>query len=273
MEKSTSLGLVAGIALVFGAIFLGSGWKTFFDPASLLLVMGGTGAALVVNYSFADLRKLPGGVRTLFTFTPPSFSRCIEQFVNLSGTARQEGLLALDRRLGEMDDEFLRRGLEMAVDGLDEEEIADLIAQRAAEEAQQVQVMPKFFITAGTYAPAFGMVGTLIGLIQMLQNLNDPAQIGAGMATAMVTTFYGALLANLIFLPLGEKAKAQQRLDAKRRHVVQQGVLSIARGESPRMIEQRLGMYKAEDAPVDSQVPAGVTEAQAAGMPSMAQAA
>jgi chemotaxis protein MotA len=163
--------------------------------------------------------------------------------------ARREGLLALDRRLNELDDELLRYGLEMAVDGMDEDEISEMLDQRIAERTRRQRIIPNFFTTAGTFAPAFGMVGTLIGLIQMLQNLDDPTQIGAGMATAMVTTFYGALLANLVFLPLSAKAKAQNQRTAKVRYVVREGILAIARGDSPRMIEQRLGFFAMDEAP------------------------
>jgi chemotaxis protein MotA len=248
MVKSTPLGLIAGFGLIFGAIFLGTGWQTFFDPASLLLVGGGTAAALFVNYSFADLSRVPGGTRDIFAFTPPSIGEYVELLSDLSGIARREGLLALDRRIDELDNDLLRFGLERAVDGMDENEIQEMLDQRIAEKVRREQVVPNFFMTAGTYAPAFGMVGTLIGLIQMLQNLDDPTQIGAGMATAMVTTFYGALLANLVFLPLSEKAKAQKQLNRKARYVVREGILAIARGDSPRMIEQRLQFFATDEA-------------------------
>ena len=273
MEKSTPLGLIAGCGLIFGAIFLGSGWLTFFDPASLVLVVGGTAAALVVNYSLDDLGKVPDGVKGIFSFAPPPPNHYIDLLADLAGTARREGLLALDRQLDDLDDEMMQYGLEMTIDGIEAEEIAEMLDQRIAEEMQQRELMPRFFMTAGTYAPAFGMVGTLIGLIQMLQNLNDPTQIGAGMATALVTTFYGAFLANLVFLPMGNKARAQARHNAKLRFIVREGILSIARGDSPRMIEQRLGFYKLEEAALETESAEGVADPQAAGAPAMAGAA
>ena len=257
MEKSTPVGLVVGLGLIFGAIFLGDGWQTFFDPASLLLVVGGTAASLIVNYSFADLSQLPGGMKGLFAFEPPALRDYVRQFSALSGTARREGLLALDRQLGEVEDDLMRFGLEMAVDGVEEDEVCELLDQRIGEEAQRRGLLPKFFTTAGTYCPAFGMIGTLIGLIQMLQNLNDPTKIGAGMATAMITTFYGALFANLIFLPLAAKAKSQAGLTLKTRELVRLGILAIIRGDSPRMIEQRLGLFlQGAEAPDEAEAPA-----------------
>src|SRR5690606_2584805 len=120
-------------------------------------------------------------------------------------------------------DAFVRFGLEMAVDGIEESEIDELLRMRIAEEGKLRQLLSKFFINAGTYAPAFGMLGTLIGLIQMMQNLSDPSQIGAGMAIALVTTFYGALLANLVFLPMGVKVKSQGAEELKARQMVRTG--------------------------------------------------
>jgi chemotaxis protein MotA len=246
MKKSSFIGLVSGFGLIVGAILLGNTWGKFFDPASLLMVIGGTGAAVVVSYSFKDLRRVVGMTQEIFTFTPPSLQRHLDQITNMARTARREGVLALDQHLDDIDDELLRFGLEMAVDGMGEDEIAEMLDQRIAEQARRRRLVADFFTKAGTYSPAFGMVGTLIGLIQMLNNLDDPSKIGSGMATALVTTFYGALLANLAFLPLGDRARKQNELRGKAHYITREGILAIARGDSPRMIEQRLG-FLAED--------------------------
>lgn len=252
MKKSTPIGLLIGLGLIYGAIFLGTGWQTFFDPASLILVIGGTAAALVVTYSFDDLKQLPGGAKGIFGFEPPAFRERVEQLSELSRTARRDGLLALDRQLSEIEDPFVRFGLELAVDGTEEDEISGLLGRRLSEDAKRGRFVPGFFNNAGMYAPAFGMIGTLIGLIQMLQNLSDPAQIGAGMATAMITTFYGALLANLIFLPIATKAKTQAALALKDKEIIRAGILSIVRGDSPRLLERRLRLYLDPDAEADA---------------------
>ena len=241
MKKSAFIGLASGLALIVGSILLGNTWGKFFDPASMLVVIGGTGAAVTVNYAFTDLKRLPGMTQRIFTFNPPSLQRHLDQVSNMARTARREGVLALDQHLDNIDDELLRFGLERAVDGMGEDEIAELLDQRIAEKMRRHRLVADFFTKAGTYAPAFGMVGTLMGLIQMLNNLDDPSKIGSGMATALVTTFYGAVLANLAFLPLGDRARKQNKRRAKAHHIVREGVLAIARGDSPRMIEQRLG--------------------------------
>ncbi|HEX7070816.1 MAG TPA: MotA/TolQ/ExbB proton channel family protein [Rhodothermales bacterium] len=243
MEKATVLGIVAGFGLVYGAIFLGDGWQTFFDLPSAILVLGGTASALVVNFSFTELRSIPQHIRSYFGHQEPDLAACVHTFHELSRVARREGLLALDRRVSEIEDEFMRFGLEMAVDGIDEREIDDLMVDRIKVELAGKQVPQRFFTSAGTYAPAFGMVGTLIGLIQMLQNLDDPAQIGSGMAVALITTFYGALLANLICLPMASKFKTQANDVARARRLAHMGVMAIVRGESPSMVEKRLRLY------------------------------
>ena len=263
MKKSAFIGLVSGFGLIVGAILLGNTWGKFFDPASLLMVVGGTGAAVVVSYSFKDLRRVVEMTQEIFTFNPPSLQRRLDQITNMARTARREGVLALDRHLDDIDDELLRSGLEMAVDGMGEDEIAEMLDQRIAEQTRRRRLVADFFTKAGTYSPAFGMVGTLIGLIQMLNNLDDPSKIGSGMATALVTTFYGALLANLAFLPLSNRARKQNKLRKKAAHIVREGVLAIARGDSPRMIEQRLGFLPNNRAESEAE-----TEAETAEEPS-----
>ncbi len=246
MEKSTPIGLISGLLLVYGAIFMGDGWATFFDPASLLLVVGGTVAALLISFSMDEMKLVPQTMKDFFGYQAPDLRGYVTELTELARLSRREGLLALDRRLADTKDEFLAFGLEMAVDGIDADEITSLMRSRMKMESQQRLFGNKFFNAAGTYAPAFGMVGTLIGLIQMLQNLSDPSAIGGSMAVAMITTFYGALLANLIFLPFAAKMKTQAMDIAKARELVMTGVLGIVRGESPSMIEKRLMLFLAD---------------------------
>ena len=247
MEKSTPIGIVAGLVLIYGAIFMGEGWQTFFDPASLVLVVGGTVASLLVSFSFGEVKQVPPSVKAFFSFSEPELGQYVKEFAELSRTARREGLLALDRRIGETDDELMRFGLELAVDGNEAGEADELMRTWIGEEAKRRQLVAKFFTTAGTSAPAFGMVGTLIGLIQMLQNLTDPSQIGSGMAVALITTFYGALLANLVLLPFATKMKAQTGYLLKGRELVRTGILAIIQGDSPTMIEKRLQLFLGDE--------------------------
>ncbi len=247
MEKATLAGLGAGLLLIYGSIFMGAGWITFFDPASLMLVVGGTAAGMMVNYSFNDLKTLPGAFKDFLSFSLPPLGDYIETFGELSRVARREGLLALDRRLEEIEDPFMKFGLEMAVDGIDEREIDDLMEANLSTELMKSNFAVKLFTSMGAMAPAFGMIGTLIGLIQMMGNLSDPSQIGAGMAVALVTTFYGSLIANLFFLPFAEKRKLQVAALFRARQLVRSGVLAIVRGDSPSMIQKRLQLLLTPD--------------------------
>lgn len=247
MRKSSFIGLLAGLALIVGSVLLGTGWSKFLDPASLLVVLGGTGAAITVSRSFGRLRTFLSEVPRLFTFERPNPQRYVDQLSNFGRIARREGMLALDRRIDEVDHDLLQFGLELMVDGTDEDEIRNLLGQRIAERRKRRSLVPELFTLAGTYSPAFGMVGTLIGLIQMLQNLEDPSQIGAGMATALVTTFYGAVSANLMFLPLSNRAEAQNQVLDKIERIILEGTISIARGDNPRMIEKRVGYLVREE--------------------------
>ncbi|MFT4604017.1 MAG: chemotaxis protein MotA [Rhodothermales bacterium] len=257
MEKTTPIGLVAGFVLIFGTIFMGQGWTTFFDVPAMVMVIGGTICALMVSSSMVDIKISLAGIKGIFAYQAPDLPHLVGQFGDLARTARREGLLAVDRALEDIDDEFMGFGLEMAVDGVEEEEIEDLMIGKVRTEMGDRAVTVKFLNNAGTFCPAFGMVGTLIGLIQMMQNLSDPAAIGAGMAVAMITTFYGAFLSNLLFLPAAQKAKSQKSEMELARQIVQAGVLGIVRGESPSMIEKRLGLFlkdseaRGEDAEAD----------------------
>ncbi|AEN74013.1 MotA/TolQ/ExbB proton channel [Rhodothermus marinus SG0.5JP17-172] len=240
MEKATPIGLVLGFALILGSIVLGGDWLIFINIPSILIVVGGTIAALLVAYSIEEVKLIIPGTQNLLRFNPPDLSSYVALFTDLSRTARREGLLALDRRLSEIEDEFIRFGLEMAVDGIEEQEIAEMLQVRMIEELRPQQTFAKLMNSAGTFAPSFGMIGTLIGLIQMMQNLSDPTQVGAGMAVAMLTTLYGSILANLVFLPMANKTKMQLAQLTKAREMARTGILSIVRGDSPSMIERRL---------------------------------
>ena len=247
MQSSTPIGIVAGLGLIFGAIFLGTAWQTFFDLPAALLVLGGTASALLVSFSFDEIQRLPPALEDFFYFESPDPQERVDRFADLARTARRDGLLALDRQLDTVDDELTRVGLELAVDGSDEDEIVEMLDRKSDQSTDTRRLLVEFFNQAGTYAPSFGMLGTLIGLIQMLQNLTDPSEIGEGMAMALLTTFYGALIANLIFLPIARQAQAQLDETYLMHRMAKTGILSIVRGERPSMVERRLEVFALGD--------------------------
>ncbi|WP_420456785.1 motility protein A [Rubrivirga sp.] len=260
MEKSTPIGLVAGLVLVFGAVIAGDGAATFFDPVSLLIVVGGTFSGLLITFTMDEMKGMVPLLKGFLGFQVPDYGALAAQLADFARTARRDGPLALDARLDEADDPILRSALEMVVDGVDAEQAEAALQTQSAEAAAKPALLTKFFNKAGMYAPAFGMVGTLIGLIQMLQNLNDPAAIGPAMAVAMITTFWGALLANLVFLPMAGKVQGQMMATAKAHQMVRVGALGILAGEAPSALAQRLSLYTGE-APADASEPAPLRRA------------
>jgi chemotaxis protein MotA len=249
MEKSTPIGLVAGFGLVFGAVALGDGAATFFDPKSLLIVVGGTVAGLLVTFSMAEVGQVVPAVKGFFGFQAPNLGALADQLTDFAKTARRDGPLALESQAGEVEDSGLRLAVEMAVDGASRDRAESALRAQAAAALAQPALLVKVLNKAGMYAPAFGMVGTLIGLIQMLQNLNDPAAIGPAMAVAMITTFWGALLANLVFLPMAGKAQNQLAARAKAQALIRTGALGILSGEAPTQLAQQLDLLAGREGP------------------------
>jgi chemotaxis protein MotA len=251
MEKSIPAGLGLGFVLVFGTILMGDGWMTFLDPKSLLIVVGGTIAGIMVSFSFSEMAQMPGTLKKCMGFQDPDYAAVAAEVSDVARVVRREGVLALDQRIESIDEPILRSGLELIVDGIPRDEADVMLAAQVAEALRDRGLFANLLNKAGTYAPAFGMVGTLIGLIQMLQNLSDPTAIGPAMAVAMITTFYGALLANLVFLPLAAKVQGQAKSLQKQYHMVQSGVLDIIDGLAPSAVSHKLSLYVPASAKAD----------------------
>ncbi len=240
MDIATILGIISGLGLIVAAILGNGKLSTFIDIPSLMIVIGGTFAAIFVNFALNEVLGVMGVVRKAFTQSANSPTDIIELFVDLSKRARREGILAIDKALGTIDDEFMKNGLEMAVDGTEPETIREVMESELSFIGDRHAKGQQIFMALGTYCPAFGMVGTLIGLINMLQSLDDPSQIGGGMATALITTFYGALFANLLFLPIAGKLKGRSDEELLMKELIVEGVLAIQLGEHPRNLGRKL---------------------------------
>jgi chemotaxis protein MotA len=243
---------------------MGDGWMTFLDIGSLIIVIGGMVMALFVAFSMDEMKGVVPALKKFLGFQPPDLHAHVSEVAELARLARREGLLALDSRLSQTENELLRLGLEMMVDGVGADEIKDVMQAKLDESLSSPRLFARICDTAGLYAPAFGMIGTLIGLIQMLQNLNDPSAIGPSMAVAMITTFYGAFVANLIFLPLANKAKKQRELMAQEGKLLLTGVLGLAHGDSPAFIEKRLSASISGDDVAESEAEAPTPLSKAA---------
>lgn len=246
MKKSdslTAIGLVVAIGMLAFAMMSGSSIMIFWDLPSVFITVGGSFCALLVTYSILDIKKIGKLVGESFKDKTLDSGSVISNFSNFSKKARREGLLSLEDEIVELDDEFLKKGLQMVVDGIEPETIKDILELEIGEMEARHQKGANMFSTWGGYAPGFGMIGTLIGLIQMMQNLTDATTIAQGMGKALLTTFYGSLLANLFCNPVAANLRNKSAKEIAMREMMLEGILSIQSGVNPRIVEEKLLTY------------------------------
>lgn len=243
MDLATILGLLLSFGLVISAMMSGGSIMTFIDIPSAMIVLGGTLGATLVNYPLPVVLKLMKVVMKAFFAKAPSPDTVIDQFMDYANRARREGILSLEPVVKSLEDAYLKKGLQLTVDGLEPSAIEAImeaeISSREARHGQGVELV----LALATYGPALGMIGTVIGLVQMLQNMSDPSAIGPAMAVALITTFYGAVIANLVFSPLAGKLKLRSKEEVNIMEMQLEGIVAIARGENPRIIQEKLSSY------------------------------
>ena len=241
MDIATVIGIVLGAGLLAGAIMLKTSILTFFDAASVAIVLGGTAAAALISFPLNQVIKILVVVRKVFFTKPVNPASYVGTIVRLAEVARRDGILSLESQLSEGDhDEFLARGLRMAIDGQDPSVIEAALEQEVETIAERHANGKALFDNIGKYAPAFGMIGTLIGLVIMLQQMEDASKLGPAMAVALITTFYGALIANLFALPIADKLALRSSQEIAAKLLVIRGVMSIQAGDNPRIVQQKL---------------------------------
>ena len=243
MDIGTIIGLVvASVLIVLG---MGSYVTAFIDFPSMLIVLGGTLGSILVFFPIENLLGLGGIVKNVFFARSQPTSGLIATLIDFAGRARREGILSLQNVANESDDEFLVKGINLVVDGIEEGVIEQVLSNEIDFIEERHKSGQEMLTSMGALAPAFGMIGTLIGLVIMLQNLQDTSAIGPAMAVALITTFYGALLANLVFIPFAGKLKARSQQELLLRRLTLEGVLAIGAGNNPRVVEQKLNAYLA----------------------------
>ncbi|MGE5588731.1 MAG: motility protein A [Clostridia bacterium] len=243
MDLTTFIGIIAGLTLVGTAIQMGGSVRSFIDIPSVMITIGGTVAATLINFRLDDVKNVLRVTKVAFTRRPAQLTAVIVQIISLAELARREGLLALDNSLDKVKDEFLRHGLQLVVDGVDATVIREVLETDLDAIEERHKMGRKLFDQMALFAPAFGMIGTLIGLIQMLRNINDPSSIGPGMAVALVTTFYGAILAYLVFIPISGKLGVRASEEALEKQILIEGILAIQSGDNPRIVEEKLRAF------------------------------
>lgn len=246
MKKSDALtlvGLILGSILMLYGMLLGSSLKIFWDVSSVIITVGGSLSALLITYSLEEMKNMGKLFVQAFKEKKSSAKDIILQFTDLSKKARREGLLSLEDDISEMEDPFLKKGLQMVVDGIEPETIREILELEIGEMENRHDRGSGIYLAWGAYAPAFGMLGTLIGLIQMLANLTDVANIASGMGKALITTFYGSLIANLLCNPIATNLKQKSAKEVGEREMMLEGILAIQSGVNPRIVEEKLITY------------------------------
>lgn len=243
MDFATIVGIVIAFGLIVWAIMLGGSLEGFIDMPSVAVVIGGTLGALLINFPLSKFLSMGMVFKKGFLFSLDDPDGVIDKMVKYAERARREGMLALEEDSENETDPFLRKGLRLAVDGTDPQLLEKILETDVEQIENRHSEGARILNAGGTFAPAFGMIGTLIGLVNMLANLSDPTQIGAGMATALITTFYGAVLANAFFLPMAGKLETRSKEEMVIKEMIIEGIMAIQSGDSPRIVEEKLKSF------------------------------
>lgn len=253
MNLQGLIGLIAGLVLVYLGITsnlsVPAAIKGFIDYPSMMITFGGTFAAMLISFPGSAFKKIPAQIKITLKKSPYNPKKYIAQIVDLAKEARKKGLLSLEEKANQLDDNFLKQSVLLIVDAINPDKVKEMLETELENLDERHAAGWQFYEKSSTYAPAFGMIGTLIGLINMLQgNLAMDSSTGAsklvsGMATALITTFYGSLLANLVLVPIGNKLHMLHNQEMVCKEIVVQGVLAIQAGENPNQIEENLNSY------------------------------
>jgi len=243
MDIATIIGVVFCFVLVFGSIAIGGGLMIFFDVPSLAITIGGMLCATLIHFSLPQFLGIFSIVKKTIISKIPSQIELIQRIANYATINRRDGALALEEEIKKTNNLFLVKGLQMIIDGQEADSIRGIMNLEIQYVQERHGTGKKMLEFMGSAAPAFGMIGTLIGLVQMLRNLSSPDKIGAGMAVALITTFYGAIAANIIFVPLAGKLGIYSKAETMSMEMIVEGMCAIANGESPTAVREKLQVF------------------------------
>ena len=215
----------------------------YVNMASIFIVFGGVIASTIVSYPMDSLKNLGKLIGNAFKAKKVDFQADIENIVKIANVARREGILALEETVNEMNDPFMQKGIMLIIDGSDPELVKSVLETELVFIRERHSSGQAILLQMSSFSPAYGMIGTLVGLINMLRKLDDPSTLGPSMAVALVTTFYGVVLANLLFTPFAKKLASQSADECLRKEMVLEGILSIQDGENPRIIREKLNAF------------------------------
>lgn len=244
MDPTTLLGIALGVFLIVNGIKI-ENIGNFIDMPSVLIVIGGTFAGLIASYPFSILKDIPKHIAVLFRGNKYNVPKLIEQLVDLAMVARSSGLLALEEKAAEIKDPFFKQSLLMIVDANDPDKVRFILEREMDDMRTRHDVVAGLYEKGSAYAPAFGMIGTLVGLVNMLKGLDlsgggGASSLGQDMSVALITTFYGSVLSNLIFHPIAKKLRVRQDEEELYCSTIIEGIISIQAGENPKYLREHL---------------------------------
>ena len=246
MDIATIIGILLGFIVITTAIVAGGGWQMFIHLPSVGITVGGMLCATLIHFSLPQFLGIFSVIKKTIVAKIPPQSELIQKMVNYAAINRRDGALALEQEVSKLDNSFFIKGLQMLVDGREADSIREFMGLELQYLEERHSTGKKILEFMGAAAPAFGMIGTLIGLIQMLRSLDSPESIGAGMAVALLTTFYGALSANLIFIPLAGKLGIYSKAETTTMEMITEGVCAIAQGDNPTVVREKLQAFVSE---------------------------
>lgn len=243
MDLATIIGFILGLVFFLLGVLNGGTLGSFIDVTSIFIVIGGSLGAMLISYPMNMVTGAIGAFMKAIFANERDPAELVKQMVQFAESARKEGLLVLEKAIKELDDPFMKSGLQLAVDGTEPEILEDMLSKEIDNMTDRHKQWQEFFQAWGDLAPAWGMIGTLVGLVNMLLNMSDPASIGPAMAVALLTTLYGALIANYICAPIKGKLIVRSQEESQFMNMVLDGILSIQAGDNPALVEFKLNTY------------------------------
>ena len=276
MKATTAIGIVvAFVGLALGATMEGSQLPAFFNVPALVIIMSGTIGAVMASTSFESMKAIPTLYKKAIGGDVPDLNERARLLVGLAERARREGLLALDDEVGKIDDEFVKKGLQLVVDGTDADVVAEVLEIETEAMAGRHAHAGKVFKDAGGFAPTIGIIGTVMGLVHVLENLDNPETLGPAISGAFIATLYGVAMANVIFLPTANRLAGLSKAEVELRTLTLEGLLGIQAGDNPRILAEKLQSFipPAERNGAQEGSSAGAAAPAAAGAEAVAEAA
>lgn len=221
----------------------GGNFGAYVDMPSLMITIGGAVGATVISNPADRIKSMSGGLKSVFIAHEPNLVGMVQMITSFAEKARREGLLALEGDVAELDNEFLKKSIQLVVDGTDPELVRAILDTEIGVLESRHSANKSVFDTLAEFGPSYGMIGTLVGLIAMLGNLSDVGSLGPNMAVALITTMYGSMLANMFAIPVGKKLAARSAQEVTAMELMVEGILSIQAGENPRTVEEKLKVY------------------------------